>query len=47
MVAIIVGNWVDEARRNSRAAGATGPLEPSPIPQLAAERIAAGTTARK
>jgi len=47
MVAIIIGNWVDEARRKSRATGAVEPLEPSPIPQLAAEHVAAGTTARK
>ena len=50
MVAIIIGTWVDELRRKSRAAGASdtaGALEPSPVPQLAAERRAAGTTARK
>ena len=47
MVAIIIGNWVDELRRNSRATGAVGALEPPALPQLATEHMTAGTTARK
>ena len=47
MVAIIIGSWVDELRRARRAAAVDRPDGPSPIPQLAAEQLAAGTTARK